>query len=203
MCQASIYEKVLGPEFIKLHPKLQERYRIHSGESFVAKGIMKKITGGPRILYPLWWLGTFVKFLFPERGENISFTITNHAYISKKGEEEVHWERAFHFPQKTRYFNAVMSYDKKRQIIKDYLGEPSPLYSDLKFSVLEDGSLQIDSVKQRLVFGRIEIPLPRFLHGLASVRETYQDKRQSYTISVTVKNKLLGTIFAYEGEFHA
>src|SRR5699024_5625009 len=125
MDNQSIYEKVLGAEFEKLHPMIQKRYQISVGETFIAKGMMKQITGGPKWLYLLWLIGTLVKLVFPERGHHVPFTITNHAYKTTDGTEEVHWERAFYFKNKTRYFNAVMSYDKQRQIIKDYLGEPS------------------------------------------------------------------------------
>lgn len=201
MTNQSIYEKVLGTTFRNMHPKLQKRYRIVEGDVLTAKGEMKQIVGGPKWLYPLWLLGTLCKLVFPERGENIPFTITNRAYRAADGLEEVHWERAFQFPRKTRYFNAVMSYDPKRQIIKDYLGEPSPLYSDLKLTVHADGSLEMVSVKQRLVIGKLEIPLPKLFHGVARVRESYDEQSEHYRISVHVANKIIGDVFSYEGVF--
>lgn len=197
----SIYEKLLGAEFQRLHPKLQKRYQIREGNPIIAKGTMHHITGGSKWLYPLWIIGTMCKLVFPERGKNIPFTITNKAYQTDKGTEEVYWERAFQFPKKIRYFNATMSYDAKSHIIKDYLGDPSPLYSDLRLTVEEDGSLTIDSVKQRLVIGKIEIPLPKWMYGVATVQEAYDEKMATYTISVHVHNRLIGTVFAYEGVF--
>lgn len=197
----SIYEKVLGTEFQKLHPMLQKRYQIREGNPIIAKGKMYHITGGPKWLYPLWMIGTMCKLVFPERGENIAFTITNKAYRTEKGIEEVYWNRAFYFPKKTRYFNARMSLDTKRNIIKDYLGDPSPLYSDLRLTVEKGGELTIDSVKQRLVIGKLEIPLPKWLYGVATVKEAYDEEMGAFTISVHVHNHLIGTIFAYEGVF--
>lgn len=200
--EKSIYEKELGDQFTKLHPMLQKRYDIRDGKLFIGKGTMYDIVGGPKILYPLWWFGTFFKLIFPEHGKQIPFTIKNKAYQTKKGEEHVHWERAFHFPTKTRYFNAVMSYDTKRKLIKDYLGEPSPLYSDLKLTVLNDGSLKIDSIKQRLMIGNIEIPLPKWMYGNATVYEGYDETHECYTIHVIVHNRIIGRVFSYKGIFH-
>lgn len=173
------------------------------GHSFQATGIMRHIQGGPKLFYPLFWLGTTCKLLFPEHGRNIPFKLTNTFLINTKGEEQIDWERAFYFSGKVRYFNALMSYDAKRDVIKDYLGEPSMLYSDLTFSVTSEGSLEIKSKKQRLVLGRIEIPLPRFLQGLTIVRESYNEKKQVFEIAVQVKNSLIGHVFSYEGEFTA
>lgn len=201
MTKQSIYQKVLGDQFEKLQPMLKKRYRLHAGQTFTAYGTMEKIQGGPRWLYPLWLLGTKFKLVFPERGEHIPFTIKNRAYITDKGVEEVHWERVFHFPKKVRYFNAVMSYDEKRSIIKDYLGEPAPIYSDLRLTVLADGSLEMKSVKQRLVLGKLEIPLPKFLHGIATVRESFNQIDGCYEIHVQVSNQIIGTVFTYKGVF--
>lgn len=198
----SIYEKVLGAAFQRLHPELQKRYKLKTGQQLIAKGTMHHIQGGPKWLYPLWLLGTTCKFVFPESGRDIPFTITNTAYETKAGREEVYWERAFHFPKKTRYFNATMSYDRKTDIIKDYLGDPAPLYSDLQLTAEDDGSIRIDSIKQKLVIGKLEIPLPKWLYGVATVKESYDDEQAAYTISVHVHNKIIGTVFAYEGVFH-
>lgn len=76
-------------------------------------------------------------------------------------EEQIHWERTFYFAEKKRYFNALMSLDHKRNVIKDYLGEPHLFYSDLSLSCTNDGGLQIDLKDQRLVIGKVEIPLPK------------------------------------------
>lgn len=197
----SIFKKVMGNRFQQLHPALQKRYDLTDGMTFKATGIMREIKGGPRWLYPLFHLGVNWKLLFPERGKSIPFTIKNSAYIDNNGEKFVHWERIFHFGDKRRYFNALMSLDEKRLVIKDYLGEPALVYSDLAFYVTAEGHLTIISLNQRLVLGKLEIPIPKVLQGLAVVTEKYSESKQVYEISVTVKNKLIGTIFSYEGVF--
>ncbi|MCG7335911.1 DUF4166 domain-containing protein [Sporosarcina sp. ACRSM] len=199
----SIYKQVMGEDFNRLHPMLQQRYDLPEGTVFSASGIMKEIHGGPKWLYPLFRIGIYWKLLFPEHGKNIPFTIQNRAFVGNRGESQVHWERIFHFGQKRRYFNALMSLNAERQIIQDYLGEPHLVYSDLAFHVDADGFLTIESLEQRLVLGKLEIPLPRLFQGLATVQEKYDDVRRLYQIYVTVRNPLIGTVFAYEGTFAA
>ncbi|WP_226657137.1 DUF4166 domain-containing protein [Pseudalkalibacillus hwajinpoensis] len=198
----SIYKKALGEHFYQLHPMLQKRYTFSKQHDFFGTGVMKKISGGPRWLYPIFYLGTKAKLLFPERGTNIPFQIRNTFRCGVDGKEQVHWQRMFSFGHKTRYFNALMTLDEKRHIIEDYLGEPALLYSDLAFQVNgDDGSMTIQSLNQRMVLGRKELPLPRFFQGLATVTERYLEDRESFYIHVTVKNPIIGTVFSYEGEF--
>jgi hypothetical protein len=199
----SIFKKVMGDDFNQLHPMLQKRYDLPVGAVFRASGVMKEIRGGPKWMYPIFRAGVRWKLLFPERGKNIPFRITNTAFVGDNGESQVHWKRIFQFNKKRRYFNALMSFDAKRLVVRDYLGEPRLLYSDLDFQVAATGSLTITSLGQRLVLGKIKIPLPRIFQGLATVTESFDDERELYRIHVTVLNPLIGLVFSYEGEFSA
>ncbi|RHW39339.1 DUF4166 domain-containing protein [Lysinibacillus yapensis] len=198
----SIYKKVLNQQYDRLHPMLQKRYNFLNQAPFHATGVMKTIKAGPKFLYPLLWLGIKIKLLFPESGTDIPFKIINTPLAGPNGEEQIHWERIFYFGTKVRYFNALMSFDSDRMLIKDYLGEPSILYSDLAFTVSSEGSLKIESRKQRLVIGKFEIPLPSLFQGLATVTEKYCEEKRAFQISVDVRNPLIGHIFSYEGEFN-
>ncbi|MGD6792964.1 DUF4166 domain-containing protein [Metabacillus indicus] len=193
----AIYQQVLREDYHRLHPALQKRYQF----PFRGNGMMHKITGGPKWLYPLFLGGVACKLLFPERGENIPFTIVNSVRTGPGGEQQVHWERVFYFPGKKRWFNALMSLDGDRNVIKDYLGEPGLFYSDLTFYVTDCGNLRIESGNQRLVIGKLEIPLPKILQGLASVEESFDETKGIFTIQVEVTNPLIGPLFSYEGEF--
>ncbi|MFJ7936210.1 DUF4166 domain-containing protein [Sporosarcina sp. NPDC096371] len=199
----SIYKQVMGHDFNRLHPMLQHRYNLPIGSVFKASGTMKEIQGGPKWLYPLFRLGIRWKLLFPEHGKDIPFAIKNRAFVGDTGESQVHWERIFQFGKKSRYFNALMSLDAERSVIQDYLGEPHLLYSDLALHVSDDGRLTIKSLGQRLVLGKLEIPLPRLFQGLATVTERYDEEQAHYHIHVTVRNPLIGTVFSYEGTFSA
>lgn len=199
----SIYKQIMGKQFYQLQPMLQQRYTLSEGKPFKAKGIMKKISGGPKWLLPLFFLGTRWKFLFPESGEQVPFTIINTSQTGPNGEKQVHWERIFHFPEKKRYFNALMSLDHDKHVVKDYLGEPSLFYSELVFFVSDKGHMRIESRKQRFVIGPIEIPLPRTFQGIVQVTEYYIEEKDVFSIHVLITNPLIGTLFEYEGEFKA
>lgn len=121
----TIYQTLLGKQFSNLHPRLQERYSIPIGKPFHAEGVMQTISNGTKLLQPFYHLAAKTRFLFPESGQAIPFHITNTARMNEVGEMEVYWERAFHFPHVTRYFNAKMTVDVEGTVVKDYLGEPS------------------------------------------------------------------------------
>jgi hypothetical protein len=197
----TIYQNLLGEDFKRLHPKLQKRYTLPRDKPFCASGIMTSIQSGSKWLYPLLKLATHWRFLFPESGKNIPFTIKNTCRSISSELEEVYWERTFYFDKVTRYFNAFMTIDSERKVVKDYLGEPSLFYSDLYFEVTSEGNLVIRSGSQRLVFGRIEIPIPSFLEGVVEVEEGYDDAREVFTIRVHIRNRIVGRMMAYEGEF--
>ncbi|TWT26369.1 DUF4166 domain-containing protein [Planomicrobium sp. CPCC 101110] len=199
----SIYKEVLGSQFNKLHPMLQKRYEFPIKSPFKANGVMKSISRGPDWLLPLFLIGAKRKFLFPESGTDIPFTIVNTRQKGANGEEQVFWERTFFFPNKTRCFNALMSRNSKSKIVKDYLGEPPLFYSELAFFVSPEGHMQIQSRKQRIVLGPIEVPLPKLLHGVTKVTEGYIEEKGVFTINVQITNPFFGLLFSYEGEFKA
>src|SRR5690606_13846393 len=114
----SIYKQVMGNEFFKLHPKLQQRYE---STSFRPTGVMYKIPGAPKLLGPILRLGVNRKLLCPEHGTNMHFTITNTPRIGAHGERHIHWERIFYFKEKDRFCNALMRLDLERNILKDRL----------------------------------------------------------------------------------
>lgn len=196
-----IYETLLAEDFERLHPKLQERYRLPLQEPFYAKGTMHVIRSGPPLLRPMYLLFTKNRFLFPEDGEMIPFTISNTCQINNQNTAEVYWERTFFFPNATRQFNANMTVDLERQIVKDYLGDPALFYSDLKFDVTRDGFLMIRSESQRVVLGEKELALPKKLTGRVVVTEGYDDALDVYTIHVSIFNDLFGRMMMYAGQF--
>lgn len=199
----TIYQELLGGEFQRLHPNLQARYALPIGKPFHGVGTMSKIETGATWLIPFFKLATRWHFLFPENGKNVPFTIKNTSRLLPTGEAEIYWERTFYFDKVTRYFNAFMTFDAHRSVVKDYLGEPSLFYSDLKFTVTQEGCIHISSGRQRLVVGKLEIPIPRFLEGVVIVEEGYDDAREVFTIQVDIRNRIVGRLMTYEGEFKA
>ncbi|OAT82447.1 hypothetical protein A6P54_07790 [Bacillus sp. MKU004] len=199
----TIYKELLGAEFKKLHPKLQERYMLSVGKPFQGTGTMSKIETGPAWLKPFLTYAVRRKFLFPESDNDVPFTIKNSCRLMESGETEVYWERSFFFEEVTRHFNAFMTIDAARGVVKDYLGEPSLFYSDLNLSVSHDGGLRIRSGSQRFIAGKFEIKLPSLFKGEVAVEEGYDEVSRCYTIKVDIHNKFIGRMMTYEGTFTA
>ncbi|MBY6037129.1 DUF4166 domain-containing protein [Fictibacillus nanhaiensis] len=197
----TIYKTLLGTDFDKLHPKLQKRYSIPVGKPFFASGTMTKIESGASWLKPFLQLATRWQFLFPETGRNVPFTVKNTCRTLPTGEAEIYWERTFYFEKVTRHFNAFMTIDPKRRIVKDYLGEPSLFYSDLQFEVTPEGHQVIRSGRQRFILGPLEIPIPKMLEGVVTVEDGYDDAREVFTVQVHIHNRIVGKVMVYEGEY--
>lgn len=197
----SIYKNLLGESYERLHPKLQERYSFQESSVFHAKGVMSEIKGAKRWMYPFMLLLTRWNFIFPESGRDIPFDLVNRVYERPDGIEEAKWERIFFFPKVKRRFHAQMTIDSQRNVVRDYLGEPTLFYSDLIFRVTNQGTLAITSASQKLVMGRIEIPLPKVLQGNVEVVEGYDDTKEAYTIHVKISNRLVGDLLSYKGTF--
>lgn len=198
----TIYPTLLGEKYTQLHPKLQQRYNLPVNKSFCAFGVMHTIKTGTKLLRPFYQLASKSRFLFPESGEHIPFQITNSSRINDKGEMEVYWERVFYFPNATRHFNARMTIDTEKQIVKDYLGDPSFFYSDLRFDVTATGHLLIRSGKQKFVCGSLEVPMPSILEGRVIVEEGFDDEKGVFTIHVSIYNDIFGRMMMYAGEFN-
>ncbi len=197
----TVYQDLLGEDFQRLHPKLQERYALPIDKPFNGVGMMSKIETGAFWLKPFFKLATRWKFLFPENGKDVPFSIKNTCRPLPTGEAEIYWERTFYFKEITRHFNAFMTVDTKRGVVKDYLGEPSLFYSDLKFTVTPEGRINIRSGPQRIVIGNLKFQILRLLEGVVNVEEGYDDAREVFTIQVDIRNRIVGRLMAYEGEF--
>lgn len=197
----TIYSTLLGEQFQKLHPKLQHRYALPLDRTFYAEGIMHQIQTGSKLLFPFYQFASKLNFLFPESGKNIPFTLANRSLINQDNEAEVSWERTFFFPKVTRKFNAKMTIDLDKQLVKDYLGDVPLFYSDLLFDVTKEGFLMITSGTQKVVVGEKEVLIPNLFKGRVTVLEGYDEVKDVYTIHVSIYNSLIGRIMMYAGEF--
>ncbi|MGE6346925.1 DUF4166 domain-containing protein [Bacillus mycoides] len=197
----NIYERLLGDSYKRLHPKLQERYAITKGNSFIGEGEMDEIYGGSFFVKLILKITSKFRMFFSERGQKVPFVIHNTAERDEQGKEFVRWNRTFYFHNKKRYFNAVMKLDEENNEIVDYFGEPHILVSTLNFYIDEAGAMHISSKKQWFyMFGR-KIKLPRFLYGEAKIVESYDDALQCFRIHVQVRNPVVGSLFSYKGTF--
>jgi hypothetical protein len=198
----SIYQRAMGSDFERLHPKIQERFGLHSrsGVGFLGTGTMEEVWHGALYTLPFLYVGTWRSIMFPERGRNVAFTIQNYAYLDPLGRETVTWVRTFQTSRRRR-FDAYMIWSEERGCIVDYLGTHQHLAVDLELSVADNGGLRIRSREQRFYEGPVSFRFPMFFSGEAEVCEWYDDAAQCFRISVNASNPRWGRLFGYSGSF--
>jgi hypothetical protein len=198
----SIYQRILGNDFAKLHPQIQRRFSFSSedGIAAIGHGIMDELWHGRLYTLPFLYVGTWRRIMFPERGQNVPFILENYAYRDSFGRETVTWLRTFH-TSITRRFDAYMVYSEQRGLIVDYLGSHQHLAVDLEIHPDERGGLHLRSGAQRFYEGGIAFEFPLFFSGIADVHEWYDDAIESFRIDVRVTNTHWGPLFGYHGRF--
>ncbi|MDQ1391605.1 MAG: hypothetical protein QOF30_582 [Acidimicrobiaceae bacterium] len=200
---SSIYQQALGGEFNRLHPKIQWRFGFSSedGVCQVGRGVMDEIWRGPWWTLPFLLLGSTRRVLFPTRGSDVPFTISNYAYVDGFGRETVTWARRFKLRRRYRCFDATMVLSQSRNLVIDYLGTHQHLAVDIHCSVDDEGAMCIRTGEQRFYEGRVAFRFPMVLSGVAEVREWWDEATQQFRIEVTVTNRVFGPLFGYRGGF--
>ena len=198
----SIYERVLGSDFKRLHPQIQKRFGFSSADRIasIGTGLMERLWHGAPYTMPFLYVGTWRRIMFPEQGENVPFTIQNYAYRDSLGRETVTWIRTFKTSRERR-FDAYMIYSEQRRKIVDYLGTHEHLAVDIDLSVDDRGGIRLRSGEQRFYEGWIGFRFPQFFSGIADVCEWFDETSQRFRIDVNVHNRLWGPLFGYQGSF--
>lgn len=199
---SSIYQRALGSDFARLHPRIQERFGFSSADqrAAIGRGVMEEIWHGAPYTLPFLYVGTWRSIMFPERGRNVPFTIENYAYVDSFGRETVTWLRRFE-TRNPRRFDAYMVYSEQRGKIVDYLGTHQHLAVDIDLAVDERGGLRLRSSEQRFYEGAIGFRFPLFFSGVADVCEWFDEAIGKFRIEVTVRNRTWGRLFGYRGSF--
>jgi hypothetical protein len=198
----SIYQRILGTEFNRLHPRIQERLALTSasGRGAIGRGVMDEIWRGKFYTLPFLYIGTLRNIMFPEHGRNVPFTIENWAYRDSLGRETMAWLRTFH-TKPVRRFDAYMIYSEARGCVLDYLGTHQHLAVDLDISVDERGGLRVRSGAQRFYEGPVAFGFPSFFSGVADAHEWFDEATGKFGIEVSVINPVWGPLFGYRGSF--
>lgn len=198
----SIYQRALGSDFARLHPRIRERFSLTSADrrAAIGRGTMDRVWHGRFYTLPFLYLGTWRNIMFPERGRDVVFQIENWAYRDSYGRETVTWLRTFR-TDRTRRFDAYMIYSEERDRIVDYLGTHQHLAVDLDLSVGRRGGIRIRSGQQRFYEGPLGFRFPLLFSGIADVCEWFDDETDRYGIEVTVANPTWGPLFGYRGTF--
>ncbi len=198
----SIYERVLGADFARLHPRIQERFGLSSatGRASIGRGVMDEVWHGRPYTLPFLWVGTWRSIMFPERGRRVPFRIENYAYRDSFGRETVTWLRTFDTRHRRR-FDAYMVYSEQRGCIVDYLGTHQHLAVDIQLAVDAKGGLRLRSGEQRFYEGPLAFRFPLYFSGVAEVCEWFDEASSRFRIEVNVTNRMWGPLFGYHGSF--
>ena len=178
----SVVLEALGADAERLHPQLQRRFGASTGAGYscVGRGVMDRVWHGPAWTVPFLQLGAWRHILVPVSGEQVPFTVENHAYVDAHGRESLSVLRTFEVaPGRRARFDATL-----------VAGDPAP-----------DGRLGITSGAQRFYEGPVGFRFPMALSGTAELVEGYDDEREVFTISVRVSHRRLGPLAGYEGTF--
>ncbi|MDP9794317.1 hypothetical protein J2S43_002829 [Catenuloplanes nepalensis] len=193
----AIFERALGADFARLHPRMRERFGAARG--CVGTGVMDRIWRGPAFVTPFLHLGTARHVLFPETGTEIPFTVENYVYTDSFGRPTLTFVRTFEVAAaRRRRFDATMVFSEKRQVLVDYLGTHQHIAVDLHLTVDESGGLHVRSGLQRFRGG---VRCPRLISGEARLHEWYDEDAGRFRIEVNVENRRFGPIFGYSGSF--
>lgn len=200
---SSIYRRALGAEFDKLHPQMKKRFGFSSqdGIASIGTGVMERVWYGKWYMLPFLYIGTWRNILFPQRGRDIPFTIENYAYVDSLGRETVTWCRTYHFPKRTRRFDATMIYSEQRGKIIDYLGTHQHLSVEIDLKPTASGNMGLTSGAQYFYEGKMAFKFPMLFSGYAHVIESYDADQDKFHIEVNVHNKVFGPVFGYKGSF--
>lgn len=201
---ASIFEKALGQDFLRLHPMLQKRFGVDAESNYacVGDGFFSEVRRGAWWVIPFLYLGAYRNILFPGQGRNIPFTIENYPYVDGLGRPTVTFVRTLGaMGNKRRRFDATMVYSRQRGAIIDYLGTHQHLATELDLEVLADGTLHLQTTALRFYEGPLAFTVPAILTGTADLYESYDDSRGVFTMQMQVRNPVFGFLFGYRGEF--
>ena len=198
-----VFRSALGADFDRLHPMMQKRFDVGlaTGYACVGTGTMKHIRRGPWWTVPFLRIGRARNILVADLGVDVPFTVENYPYRDPFGRETVTFVREYRVYEKPARFDATMIYSTARSRVVDYLGTHQHLAVDLDLSVDDDGGLHLRSDAQRFYEGIVGFRFPMLFSGHADLRESYDDVAGVYRIRLEVRNRVLGFLFGYEGEF--
>jgi hypothetical protein len=200
----SIYQRALGADFERLHPRIQQRFGFSSSDrvASIGEGVMQEVWRGRPFTIPFLYVGAWRRIMFPDHGTDIPFRVQNYAYVDGFGRETVTWIRTFQINSRPRRFDAYMIFSQQRNKIVDYLGTHEHLAVDIDLSVDERGGLRLRSGEQRFYEHLVGFRFPLLFSGIADVCESYDDQNDRFTIDVSVSNHRWGRLFGYRGWFH-
>ncbi|MGB3771258.1 MAG: DUF4166 domain-containing protein [Rhodococcus sp. (in: high G+C Gram-positive bacteria)] len=199
----SVVSEVMGPEFYKLHPKVQWRFGFGAQDKVAqfGTGVMESISHSKLLPPPALWLGGKRKMVPSDSGTDIPFTIANYAYVDDLGRETLAFVRRFQFPGHEVSLDSVMVVGRRGAL--DYIGAGPDMVVHTTCSADADGGLRLDSGLPRFLAPRGSIKPPSLLSAETRGREWWDEQEQRHRIDIEVRGRTLGQLFRYTGWFTA
>ena len=196
---SSLYERALGDDFERLHPKIRERYGVDADDGLarVGRGRTERIVRGVSSL-PLLWAGARFDLCFPEALREAPFEVRTYAYRDG-GRETLSVRRTFDVGR-TRRLDTAAVWDDERERVVGFLGRGGRLVAELR-PECDDGALRVTTGEQwlRRDGGYVRVPDPLVVR--AETYHRYDEARERFRTRLTVRNSLVGTLFGYRGWF--
>jgi len=195
MNSKSVFQIVLGDDWDKLGGVIKNHYFLkpESSDYICVSGFMSEITHSAiaKLLIPF---GLLFGAVVPYKGKNIPIDVH---YRSSPENSNIYWDRVFKFESGDFHFKSFMEPVRENEVIEF-----------VRFGV--GIRLRVTAENSALVFrdtGYIwrlmghDIPFPgRWLMGSVYVEERPIDERY-FSMKMTLKHPLLGTLFKYVGKF--
>jgi hypothetical protein len=196
----SIFQRALGADYERLHPRLQQRFAMSaaSGTAQLGHGVMTSMTRSPLAVIPVLAFGARRRLELPGTGRHVPFDLANYAYLDSFGRDTFAYSRRFQLPGQVRRFDDTMIYSEQRRSIVNYLGSHQDVAAELRLEVTPQGWMRMIGGAQRLYLGAFGIPLPGPMAARAEVLETVDGDR--FTISVDI-GSAVGRLVSYRGWF--
>ncbi|RJQ74953.1 DUF4166 domain-containing protein [Pseudonocardiaceae bacterium YIM PH 21723] len=181
----SVFQRALGTDYERLHPKLQLHYLPSSTDGVIGWGF-----GEVHI-----WRDRFSRQAVP-------FSLESRAFRDGHGREVLSMTSIFHFTR-PRKVEASWTYDEFTGLTLEYPRLRGVLRATQTLSVDNRGGLRITTGSQRLCIGQWSFELPGPLRTEASVYEFYDEDDGCVRLDVDVTRPLSGDQYGYSGKYVA
>lgn len=202
MSRDSVFVRVLGDTAERLRPEVLEyvsgppdgmRAGVGRGVFAVAGSPYRRAAALFRVLTgPDVMLNTFER--------DVSFTIVNRPVVAGT-RVRLEAARSFAFRRGQQRFVDVLEVGAQPGTVVNTLGRAGRVEVLLECTVTPDGGLRMRSRAARVRVGSRVIRLPKWCSVVAESVDGWDALSQQHTISVVVRNPLLGTLVRYRGSF--
>ncbi len=188
----TLLQQVLGEDWHKLPPVIQQHYQLEDGQQNSLTGSMT--IAYPTYCFPLIWLIHLFGGLALWRGDNVQTRVQKTTTANT-----LHWQRIMTYSADIcDYFRSQMYYFTDHEVI-EMIGFGFGLR--LKMTV-HNGDLLYQSQGHFWQYGKLRVTLPDWLLlGTATISE-HAVSADMFELNFTIKHPWWGETYSYRGCFH-